>query len=151
MEELITIDKDKLGNDISVCFCKGEDIPADVNAFFLRRLADLIEKGHSPNNFIPSLNDKRIIYLKISNEVVAHIIWEWQGKNTYIVFTAIAEEYEKRGLYSILHRYYEERIKNGSPAAEYSKSQLHVNNHRIINISKQNGYEVEYYRMIKKI
>jgi hypothetical protein len=150
MDEIIAIEKDKLGDTVTVCFCKGEEIPVDVNVFFLRQLANLIESGHSPSNFIPTLVDKRIIYLKILNEVVAHIIWEWHGRSTYIVFTAISKKYEKRGLYSMLHRYYEDRITKIKPSAEFSKSQLHVTNERIIELSKQNGYEIEYYKMIKK-
>lgn len=150
MEELISVEKDKLGSEVSVYFSKGEDITAAVNSFFLRHLADLIENGHATRTYIPSLTNTRIVYLKINNEIAGHLIWEWQGNDTaYIVFTVIDKKYSKRGLYSILHRHYEDRIKKGG--ALFSKSQLHIDNDRIINISKQNGYEVEYYKMIKKI
>lgn len=150
MEEIISIEIDKLGSEVFVYFCKGEEITAEVNSFLLRHLADLIESGHAGRNYNLSLSNTRIIYLKINNEIAGHIIWEWHGADTsYIIFTVIDKKYEKRGLYSIMHRLYENRIKQGG--AVFSKSQLHINNNRIINISKQNGYEVEYYKMIKKI
>ena len=51
----------------------------------------------------------------------------------------------------MLHRYYEDRITKTTPSAEFSKSQLHVSKERIIDLSKQNGYEIEYYKMVKKL
>jgi hypothetical protein len=147
---LIGTEIDKLGSKVAVYFCKGEDINTEVTSFFLTHLADLIESGHATRNYMPNLTNARIIYLKINDEIAGHIIWEWQGNDTtYIIFTTIDNKYNKRGLYSIMHRYYEDRIKKGG--ALYSKSQLHINNSRIISISKQNGYEVEYYKMIKKL
>ena len=150
MDELISVEIDKLGSEVSVYFSKGEDITAEFTSFFLRQFANLIENGHATRNYIPSLTNTRIIYLKIADEIAGHLIWEWPSNDTaYIVFTVIDKKYSKRGLYSIMHRHYEERIKKGG--ALFSKSQLHISNNRIINISKQNGYEVEYYKMIKKI
>jgi hypothetical protein len=151
MDKIIATEKDKLGDLITICFCKGEESPPYVTTFFLRHLADLIENGHSTNNFIPTLAEKRIIYLKLFDEVIAHIVWEWHGNSTYIVFTAVSDNYKNRGLYAMLHHYYEERIKNSTPPAQFSKSQLHVNNNRIVELSKKNGYEIEYYKMIKKL
>jgi len=148
--QLIGTEVDKLGNEVTVYFCKGQEVTPEVTSFFLKHLADLIENGHAARNYVPNLTNARIIYLKIDNEIAGHIIWEWQGNDTtYIIFTAIDDIYNKRGLYSMMHRYYEERIKKGG--ALFSKSQLHVSNNRIIDLSKHNGYEIEHFRMLKKL
>lgn len=149
MDELLGIEFDKFGNEASIFFCKGEDIPAKLNIFLLRQWAELIEDNHAPGNYIPDLNNKRIIYVKINDEIAGQLIWEWQGKTAYIIFTTISKKYKKHGLYSMMHKYYEDRIRNGG--GEYSKSQLHIDNNRIIELSIKNGYRIEYYKMIKKI
>jgi hypothetical protein len=134
---------------VALYFCKGEEITKELNAFLLRHLSELVEDGHAPSNFSINLLNKRIIYAKINNEIAGHILWEWQpGWIAYIIFTVIDKKYEKRGLYTIMHRVYENRIKEGG--ALCSKSQLHSENNRIIELSKENGYDIEYYRMIKK-
>lgn len=140
---------DKLGNDVDVCFCMGDEIPAELSVVVLQNLANMISAGHSPANFTISLANKRIVYLKVGGQIAAHIIWEWFGTSTYIVFTAVNPEYTGRGLYTILHKAYEDRIRVGGAIA--SKSQLHIDNTRIVELSKKNGYEIEYYRMIKKL
>lgn len=148
-EEEIGREIDNLGQEVVLYFCKDTNIPREVNSFFLRKVADLVETGHAPENFLPTLKDTRIIYVKINNEIAAHLIWNWIGTETYIVFTAISEKYERRGLYKIMHRYYEERIKAGGATASHST--LRVTNKRIVDISKINGYQIEYYKMVKKL
>lgn len=146
--ELLDTVPDKVGNSISVHFVSSNNMSGDVTSFLLRGWAELIENGHCTPNYVPPANDKRIIYCTCNGAVVAMLMWEWSNTTAFILFTYIHPDYRKNGLYRILHHYYDERVSAGG--ALDSKSQLHVNNSTIIEAAKRQGYEVEYYRMIKR-
>lgn len=152
MHELIGTEIDKLGSEVNLYFCTGEGITPELHAFFERQVALIIEKGYASVDYLPDLVQikAKVIYVTIDNEIAAHIIWRWESpEKVYIILTAISDKYEKRGLYAIMHRYYEDRIKKGG--AIFSKSFLHIHNKRIIDISRKNGYTVELIKMSKKL
>ena len=150
MNELIGHELTADNNKIKIYFCKGEHIPPEVNVFFLDHIEILIKNGYAGPAYLPSLIDTNLIYLKIDDEVVAHIIWKYEApEHALIVLTAISEKHEGKGLYPLIHRYYEDRIKK--EGALFSRSLLHVANKRIVDISKKNGYHVELLKMSKKL
>jgi hypothetical protein len=102
----------------------------ELTTFLLRGWAELIENGHCTPNYVPPLADKRIIFCTIDGRIVSLLMWEWNN------------------LYQIMHRYYDSRVSSGG--AVDSKSQLHISNTAIIQAAMKQGYEIEYYRMIKR-
>jgi hypothetical protein len=120
----------------------------ELTTFLLRGWAELIENGHCTPNYVPPLADKRIIFCTIDGRIVSLLMWEWNNQSTFINFTIVDPAYRKNGLYQIMHRYYDSRVSSGG--AVDSKSQLHISNTAIIQAAMKQGYEIEYYRMIKR-
>ena len=150
-QDFITNDIDRKGSTVEFYFTAGNTLTPDLSGFILRGWAELIESGHGNPNYMPTFGNKRIIYCKIDGKIAGSIMWEWKdgNKTAFIEFTIIGKEFRGRGIYFLLHKYYDKRIKHGG--ADASKSQLHIKNETIINAAKKDGYEIEYIKMIKKI
>jgi len=150
-QDFIATDTDRKGSKVDFYFTAGNTLTPELSSFILRGWADLIENGHGNANYMPVCSNKRIIYCRIDGEIAGAIMWEWKdgNKTAFIEFTLIEKKFRGRGIYFLLHKYYDIRIKNGG--AEASKSQLHINNETIINAAKKDGYEIEFIKMIKRI
>lgn len=142
---------DTTGESVAVHLLKLDEITKDLNVFFFRRWSELIDAGHASPNFMPTFkgNISRILYLTINGEIAGHILFEFTTtKDTFIHFTVVEEKFRRRGLYKIMHKFYDGLMRNNSVAK--SKSQLHVDNTAIIDAAQGVGYKIEYYRMVKQ-
>jgi hypothetical protein len=150
-EDFISKDIDRKNSPVDFYFTAGNTLTSELSGFILRGWAELIENGHGNPNYMPTFSNKRIIYCKIGGKVAGAIMWEWKDGNqtAFIEFTIIGKEFRGRGIYFLLHKYYDTRIKSGGAVA--SKSQLHINNETIITAAKKDGYEIEYIKMTKRI
>lgn len=148
---IIGREKSRTGSEVIIHLLKIDEITKDLNVFFLRRWADLVESGHASSNYLPSHSSgsTRILYATIDGEIVGHILFEFtSSKDSFIHFTVVEEKFRKHGLYLVMHKYYDKIMRHSKISR--SKSMLHADNTAIIEAAKKNGYSVEYYRMIKE-
>lgn len=148
MDELLSIEIDKLGNSVNVHFCQHENMPTKVTSFFLRQWAELLEQGHADSNYVPSLASCRVLYLTSNDEVIGIRIWTWYNNTTNIILTSIDKNYRRRGLFEILTKYYDDRVTKGSCLK--SKTQIHVDNVNMIKAAEKTGYKLEFVKMVKE-
>lgn len=142
---------DKSGATVEVNLLKMEELSRELNVFFLRRWADLVEAGHANANYIPSFKagTSRILYITIDGEIAGHILFEFTtAKECFIHFTVVEEKFRRRGLYQIMHTFYDQVMSYNKVSK--TRSHLHANNAAIIEAAKKDGYTVEYYRMVKE-
>lgn len=117
----------------------------------LREFADLLDSGHTPENaFINILSQPTsAVYIKYGEEIAANTIFRVDGKHSWMFFTNVADKYQGRGLYRVLHKHYEPSAR--ILGAEYSSSMIHHTNERMLSVNKANGYQIEYHRTTKKL
>lgn len=142
---------DQTGATVIVNLIKLEEITKELNVFFFRRWADLVESGHAVSNYMPSFKQSttRILYLTIDDEIAGHIVFEFTTpKDSFIHFTVVEEKFRRHGLYQIMHEHYDKVMQYNK--VNRSRSQLHVDNTAIIEAAKKVGYNVEFYRMVKE-
>lgn len=147
MSHFICTEKDKLGNDVSVNFCSFENMTAEVNVFFLKQWAELIQLGHAEPNYIPNISMCKILYLKIGNNIVGMRMWTWSYDTTSILITAVDANYRRRGLFGIISRHYEKKI---LPMSKRSRTFIHVDNGPMLAAARKTGYKVALLKMIKE-
>lgn len=148
MDELIGIEQDNLGNEIKVYFCKHETMSAKVTAFFLKQWAELIEARFAISNYIPSIEESRVIYLTSDNNIIGLRMWVWEQATTRIILSSIDKNYRRRGLLTILAKHYDNRVTGGD--CTKSSTYIHVKNTAMIAAAKKTGYEIELVKMVKK-
>lgn len=142
---------DRTGAPVIVNLIKLEEITRELNVFFFRRWADLVESGHAGANYMPNFKQgsTRILYIIINDEIAGHILFEFATpKDSFIHFTVVEEKFRRNGLYQLMHSFYDKVMKHNNVTK--SRSQLHVANTAIIEAAKGVGYEIEYYRMVKE-
>ena len=142
---------DKTGAEVTVHLLKIEEITKELNSFFLRRWADLIDAGHASASYIPNFKTgkTRILYITIGDEIAGHILFEFTTlKDSFIHFTVVEEKFRRHGLYKIMHAYYDEVMVYNKITK--SRSQMHTNNTAIIAAAEKIGYTKEYHRMVKE-
>lgn len=148
MDELLATEIDKLGNEIKVKFCIHEHMSVMVTAFFLRQWAELIELGFADSTYIPDITSCRVLYLMDNDTIIGLRIWSWYNNTTNIILTSIDKNYRRRGLFELITKHYDKRVKNGNGIK--SKTQIYVNNVAMIKAAEKTGYEIESVRMVKK-
>jgi len=141
---------DKLGESYTIWYTSSiKDVP-ELYTTVLRQYANLIDAGHTPpGSLAPFAANNATIYIKYNDVIAASITYRIDNNLAWIIFTSVNEQYQGRGLYAILHKSFEFSAKrNGCVRAG---SLLHVDNSRIIEIAKINGYTPEFVRMTKKL
>lgn len=116
----------------------------------MRNYADLIEQGFS-NNHIGFANRSKAIFIEINNKIVGHIVYDIMAddplKTAWIQLSHVDPAFRQRGLYNIMHKYFEQVItQNGTKRIA---SYVHVNNEARIASCKSVGMEQKYFRMEK--
>ena len=141
---------DKLGDTYEVWYTNSiTSVPA-LHANVLRQFADLIDAGHAPSGSpVPFGSNSSSVYIKYGNTIAASLTYRIDGDLAWIIFTMINDQFQRRGLYTQLHQSFEfSALRNKCTRAG---SMLHIDNTRIQEISRINGYEPEYTRMVKKL
>lgn len=119
--------------------------------FFLRNLANLMTAGHTHYHFAGN-NRTKAVYAEIDGKIVGHIAFEILDdafKTAWITLSAVDENYKKRGIYTILHKHFENQIK--SLNAKKIASYVHVNNTVRQTSCAKVGMKPVYFRMEKDL
>jgi hypothetical protein len=147
---LITKEKDKTGVEVSVKLAQ-QIGGSPVLPFFLRNYADLIDNGHS-NPFLFGTNKSKAVYIEVDNEVAGHIVYDILDdayKTAWIVFSCVEDGFRRRGLYMIMHRHFEQIVKNAG--SKRIASHVHVDNKVRYASCEAVGMKPDFYRMEKTI
>jgi hypothetical protein len=59
-------------------------------------------------------NKSKAIYAEVDNQFAGHIVFDIQEdltKTAWIVFSCVEEAYRKRGIYTLMHKYFELYLK----------------------------------------
>ena len=127
-DTFIAIDNDKQGVPVTIYWAEKID-GSIVVPFFLRGLAQLIEQGFSGSRLFGT-NQSKAVYAVINNDtVVGSIVYETQQdiyKTAWIIYTGVDDNYRRRGIYMILHRHFENVLKN--EGTRRSASNIHSDN-----------------------
>jgi ribosomal protein S18 acetylase RimI-like enzyme len=148
--KIIATETDKQGVVVTVRYAEEIGNTPVVSAF-LRNLAGLIDQGYSLP-MMAGANRHRAVYIELEGQVIGHIVFdilEPPVKTAWIVLSAVDPDYKRRGLYTILHRHFEEiAVKMG---AKKIASFVHVDNTARQKSCEQVGMVPVYYRMEKDL
>lgn len=148
----LNTETDKLGNKINI-FRTDTIAMSPVYTFFLRSMAELIDNGHA----FPFTNwndgDCAAIYAEQDGKVLGHIVYSTdkinEGGFLWIVLSAVDKDARGRGIYTIMHNYFEERAKQ--MGCWSIASHIHRNNTVRLESAAKVGMKPIFYFMGKKI
>ncbi len=147
--ELLSTEQDSLGNEIQI-FKIDEIGMSPIYPFFLRQMADLIDNGFS---FSQTTWDDRTcgaVYAEQDGKILGHIVYDTRKPgNLWITLSAVDEEYRGRGIYTILHNYFEQVAKE--KGCRYISSHVHVKNLVRQKSAEKVGMKPVFYYMAKKL
>lgn len=142
---------DKKGSTVTVKSASSiQDTP--VLPFFMRNFSALIERGWSHPVSPPVNNGTKAFYAEIDGKIVGHIVYnilEDPYKTAWIVFSCVDEEYRGRGIYNIIHDYFEGFVKTSG--SKKIASYVHVDNLPRQASCESVGMRPFYYRMEKPL
>jgi GNAT superfamily N-acetyltransferase len=146
---LIPLGKEKDKNEREIEIIKSTELAmSPIYTFFLREMADLIDSGYAFPQTSWEDKDCEAVYAVYDEEILGHIVYSKEylvKKNTlWITLSAVRKEERGVGIYSILHKYFEEIAKEYN--CSIIASQVHKNNKtRLISAQKVGMNPVFYY------
>ncbi len=123
-----------------------------VYTFFIRQMADLIDAGHSFPKTTWSDDNCGAIYAEENGIIVGAIIYSTayiNKKCLWIELSCVKSECRNRGIYSILHNYFEMIAKKMN--CDYIASHVHKNNTTRLKSAEKVGMKPVFYHMMKII
>jgi hypothetical protein len=142
---------DKSGSHINIM--QVESIAhSPVYTFFIRHIAELIDSGHALAKTSWNDDECGAVYAEKNGEILGAIIYSTaylKKKSLWIELSAVAKEHRKKGVYTILHPYFE-MIAKGLNCDTIS-SRVHMNNTVRLKSAEKVGMKLLFYQMIKVI
>ena len=148
--KLLATEQDRTGAAVEIRHLD-EIGDSKVVSFFLKNLAILIDNGFSLQ-LIAGSNRHQAVFAEINGEIVGHIVYEYLEspvKTAWITLSAIDNNYKRRGIYTMLHKHFEQKIQ--AAGAKKIASSVHVNNITRQASCKKVGMVPIYYRMEKEL
>ena len=148
--KLLATEQDRTGAAVEIRHLD-EIGDSKVVSFFLKNLAILIDNGFSLQ-LIAGSNRHQAVFAEINGEIVGHIVYEYLEspvKTAWITLSAIDDNYKRRGIYTMLHQHFEQKIR--AAGAKKIASSVHVNNITRQASCKKVGMVPIYYRMEKEL
>lgn len=142
---------DKLGNQIhinqvdSIAF-------SPVYTFFIKHVAELIDEGHHIAKTTWDDNECGAIYAEKDGEILGAIIYSTsflKKRSLYIELSAVKKEHRGKGIYTMLHPYFEMKAKE--LGCDTITSRVHKNNSVRLKSAEKVGMKMLFYQMIKVI
>ncbi len=124
-----------------------------VYTFFLKEMASLIDMGFNYPVTNWSDSDCAAVYAEHEGEIVGHIVYSTKNleknKALWIVLSAVKSKFRGRGIYTILHKYFE----NCAVALNCTAiaSHVHIKNEIRLKSAESAGMKPHFYLMVKKI
>jgi GNAT superfamily N-acetyltransferase len=145
----LSTEKDKLGNEITIKKCDSL-AHSPVYTSFLRNFAEIIDKGFAYPTTSWNDDECEAVYAELNGKILGHIVYsKLDGGTLFIKLSAVDPQYRKNGIYTILHKHFE------NVAKEYGcnaiSSIVHKNNSIRLESIKKFDLLPEYYFMAKKL
>lgn len=147
----LAIETDKLGNEIIVMHSNSLSM-SPVYTFFLRQMANLIDNEFGyPITSWEDENCEAVYVTDKDGKVLGHIVYEHQtDKNLlWIVLSAVDTVCRGRGIYTIMHKYFEQVAKERGCWA--IASHVHKNNAVRLASAAKVGMVPVFHYMGKKL
>lgn len=150
--KILATEVDKLGNTIEIMQCDTLG-HSPVYSFFLRHMSALIDNGHCFP--ITTWDDDRCgaVYAQANGKVLGHIVYDTDNPNApgalWITLSAVDESCRGRGIYTILHKYFEQVAKERGCWS--IASHVHVKNTVRLKSAESVGMKPVFYVIGKKI
>ena len=145
----LNCETDKLGNEINI-FRTDHVARSPIYTFFLRQMAELIDNGFGTAATV--WNDKTCgaVYAEQNGKILGHIVYDTEKpERLWITLSAVDETCRGRGIYTILHKYFEQIAKE--KGCQYISSYVHSKNLVRQKSAEKVGMKPFYYLMIKEI
>jgi GNAT superfamily N-acetyltransferase len=112
MQKHLATETDKLGNIIEVMQCDSITEVRELYSFFLRRNAELIDLQMA-YPLITWEDTDGAVYITYDDKIIGHIVYSIGGPAKregmiWITLSAVDPDYRGRGLYTIMHKYFEQ-------------------------------------------
>jgi len=146
---LIGTEQDKLGATVLVSFIDAIG-GSPLVPLLMKNFAKLIEDGHGAN-YVAFGNKNKAVYIEVDNKIVGHIVYYHipdDSLNTArIILSWVDENYRQRGLYKILHKYFELVLKTAG--SKRIASYVAIDNIARLSSCESVGMQKHSYRMEK--
>lgn len=148
---ILGIEKDKNGNDITIKLVDKLLSYSPLCAFFLRQQSKLLESGYAFPT--PQLDDTTsgAVFAEENGEILGHIVFNHLEKRgtLWIILSAVDESQRGRGIYTMLHKHFEEIAK--AKDCWYISSHIHIDNHVRLKSAEKVGMKPFFYFMFKRL
>lgn len=117
-------------------------------SFYMKHAAQLIDDNHAHQLFTAG-NTSSAVYATLDNQVVGAIVYEIHASQrmAYILLSCVDKEFRGRGIYTLLHPYFEEVAQ--SQGCTRIGSIVHVDNIIRQESCAKVGMVPEFIRMVK--
>jgi len=117
-------------------------------SFYMRHAADLIDNNHAHQLFTGG-NNSSAVYATLDDKVVGAIVYEIHHSQriAYILLSCVDEEHRGKGIYTMLHPFFEEVAKH--QGCTRIGSIVHVDNTIRQESCAKVGMVPEFIRMVK--
>jgi len=131
------IETDKLGNEISIMHTDTLGM-SPIYTFFLRQNAQLIDDGLAWP--VTTWDDFKCgaVYATQGDKILGHIVYDTEKPGMlWIVLSAVSEDSRGRGIYTLLHKHFEQLAKDMGKSG--IMSHVHKNNHARLKSAEKVG------------
>lgn len=147
---LLNTETDKSGEKINIFHTERLAL-SPVYTFFLRQIADLIDAKHALAKTTWVDANCGAVYAEKDGKILGHIVYSTEyvkSKNSlWIELSAVDQQYRGRGIYTILHQYFELIAKQ--LGCSTIASQVHKNNTVRLESAEKVGMKKTFYQMVK--
>jgi GNAT superfamily N-acetyltransferase len=139
-------------NEIMVVKHSSELAHSPSYPFFLRRMADLMEDGHSLKMTTWVDSESGIIWGEIDSEIVGIFAYkkdQVKHKTLNILLTAVHPDHRNKGIHTTLNRYFEKVALD--LGCNFVVATVHPNNKTRLMTCEKDGLKIFYHKLGKKI
>ena len=150
IKDILIGTKDKTGTLVKIKHIN-EMGNSPVMLFFLKEYAKLIETGMA-HAVLSAGNNSPAMYAEINDQVVGVIVYKTEAdplKTTWKILSAVDSEYQRRGIYKLIHTQLEKYVK--AQGSKKIASHVHVTNMPAHKGNRSVGLEPVWYKMEKNI
>jgi len=150
--EHLATEQDKLGNSIDILHTDKIGM-SPIFTFFLRQMAELIDNKFAFPVTTWTDNDSAV-YAVDGDKILGHIVYSRGGLTgnesvLYITLSAVNPECRGRGIYTLLHKHFENKAKELGCSA--ISSHIHKNNSVRLKSAEKVGMRPVFHYVFKKI
>jgi len=145
----LSIEKDKMGNEITIKKCDSL-AHSPIYTAFLRNFAEIIDKGFAYPATSWKDDECEAVYAELNEKIIGHIVYsKLDGSTLFIELSSVDPQYRKNGIYTILHKHFENIAKEYG--CDAISSFVHKTNNIRLESIKKFDLLPEYHFMAKKL